>query len=60
MILLQMLGFQKKMGGIYSHSEGIFGVSMNFGRQFDVIFDNIFPLSRIVLGKSTFLQWSHT
>jgi|LDZU01.1.fsa_nt_gi hypothetical protein len=55
---LQILGFQK-MCGLSSHLGGVFGVSMTFGRQFDVIFGNFVPLSHRKLGRLTFLQGSH-
>ena len=52
---LQILGFQK-MCEFFSHLAGIFGVSMTFGRQFDIFFDNYVPLSHQELGKLTFMQ----
>ena len=55
---LQILGFQKMLG-LSSHLGGVFGVSVTFGRQFDVIIGDFVLLSQIELGKSTFLQRSH-
>jgi hypothetical protein len=48
------------MCGLSSHLGGVFGVSMTFGRQFDVIFDNFVPLSHRKLGRLTFLQGNHS
>jgi len=54
---LQLLGFQK-ISGFSSHLGSVFGVSMTFGWQFDVIFDSLTPLSHRDSSKLTFLQWS--
>jgi len=44
MTLLQLLGF-RKMRDYISHLRGVFRVFVTYGWQFDIIFDNLAPLS---------------
>ena len=56
--LLQLLGFSK-MRDYFSHFRGIFRVFVTYGWQFDVIIDNLAPLSYRNFDGLTFLQRSH-